>query len=865
MALKAQQAQNTDQVPENENFIEQLMKTAPEQFKHILKNKKKFETQIIYTQINRDKDNKPSFKSFSYNVDEERYFYPASTVKMPAAFLALERLNELNTPGLTANTNMLTDSAYTGQSAVYKDETVESGIPSVAQYAKKIFIVSDNDAFNRLFELLGHDYINNNLAEKGYDKTRIRHRLALYMPGDGGQYTNPIRFEKDGELLYEKPLLSSSKPYHPDEKILKGKGYINGSGELVKKKFEFTYKNFMPLTEMQEMLKAVVFPEAVDQRAAFDLSPLDYEMLYRFMSQLPGESDYPKYDKEEFNDSYSKFLLFGAKDAIPDHIRIFNKIGLAYGYMTDNAYIIDTKNNVEFLLSAVIHVNENEIYNDGVYEYDSLGLPFMKNIGKLIYDYELNRAKERKPDLSKFELSYDTVKKVSADFAPNLSANYHQYHEPALDYQRIKYQNMQPLIDTLKRINLFNVEQIGQSVEGRPINLVTVGTGPVKVLLWSQMHGDESTATRALFEIFDFLAADDALNEFREKLLSELTIYVIPMLNPDGAEVFNRRNALSIDLNRDALRLTSPEARILKSIRDKYEPEFGFNLHDQSKYYNVANSGKTASISFLAPAYNYEKEINEGRGNAMKLIGKMNQMLQQYIPGGVGRYDDAFEPRAFGDNIQKWGTNTVLIESGGVIGDPEKKYLVKMNFMAILFGLHEIANKGYAEMSLKDYQTIPENDRNFFDLLIRNTTEKRDGKSYTLDIGLFTSEKLVENRMVGRTYIGDLGDLSTYYGYEELDAEGHEVSYGKIYPEAIENISSLALEKAQKWLAEGYTTVRVKQLPTAIESLQLPLKFVAEDYEAPEKLSLGSGDPLLLMKDNVVRFAIINGSILTIK
>ena len=853
------QTKERPNLQENQDFLENLMKTQPDQFKHILKNKKQFETQIIYTQINRDEQNKPSFKSFEYNVDEDRYFYPASTVKMPAAFMAMEYLNELNIPGLNANTTMLTDSAYQGQTTVNKDLTAENGLPSLSHYAKKIFIVSDNDAFNRVFELLGQDYFNNSLHEKGYEKTRITHRLALSMPGDGGLYTNPVRFMKGERLLYKKPLLKSEISYAPEKKILKGKGYINGNGELVKEKFNFTYKNFMPLAEMQSMLKAVLFPEAVATKKSFNLSPQDYNMLYRFMSEMPAESDYPQYDKEELNDSYSKFLLFGAKDEIPDHIRIFNKIGLAYGYLTDNAYIIDTKNNVEFMLSAVIHTNANEIYNDGVYEYDSIGLPFMRDLGQLVYKYELERERKTVPNLSKFHLSYDKVVKISEEIAPNLDVNYHQYHQPLLDFRRIKHSDIEPLIAKVSETDLFKVEKLGESVEGRSISLITAGNGPEKVFLWSQMHGDESTATRALFEIFDFLSADDALNEFRENILSKTTLYFIPMLNPDGAEIFERRNALSIDLNRDALRLTSPEAKILKSVRDKYEPDFGFNLHDQSKHYNVANTGKTASISFLAPAYNYEKDINEGRGNAMQLIVKMNEMLQNYIPGQVGRYDDAFEPRAFGDNIQKWGTNTVLIESGGIIGDPEKLELVKMNFMGILFALNEIANKSYESANIKAYKAIPENDRNFYDLLIKNGYELRDGKRYTLDIGIFRPEKMEGNKLTTSAYLADFGDLSTYYGYEELNAEGMEIQVGKVYPKTLDTVKDIDPEQASKWLSEGYTTIKLKKLPSGEISTELPFHFVSEDYSPKKLLDLGSSQPLLLLEEGEVQFLIING------
>jgi len=228
----------------------------------------------------------------------------------------------------------------------------------------------------------------------------------------------------------------------------------------------------------------------------------------------------------------------------------------------------------------------------------------------------------------------------------------------------------------------FKVEQAGQSYQGRSINLVSIGRGPQTVLLWSQMHGNEATATMAMLDIFNYMG--QAESKPVQQLLDQVTLYFIPMLNPDGAELFQRRTSQGIDMNRDALRLQCPESRILKEVRDRLQPDFGFNLHDQNIYYNVGYSSKPATISFLAPAYNQEKEANPQREDAMKVIAAMNEALQTVIPGQVGKYDDTFEPRAFGDNIQKWGTSTILIESGGYTDDPEKQFIRQLNFMAII-------------------------------------------------------------------------------------------------------------------------------------------------------------------------------------
>ncbi|MEM9678778.1 MAG: serine hydrolase [Bacteroidota bacterium] len=391
-------------IKEDEDLVKNILNRDRESFGEIIDNLKKYEVQIIYTQINRDSTNNPSFKSFYFNVDPERYFYPASTVKMPVAFLALEKLRNLNIEGLDRNTTFLTDSAYSGQSAVNADSTSENGLPSIAHYVKKIFVVSDNDAYNRLYEFIGQGEINSQLRNKGYESTRLIHRLSIPLSIDENQHTNPVRFINGDSVIYEQPIVKSKLSYQPDEKIMKGVAHVDNEGQLIQVPFDFTYKNFMPLEEMQLMLRSVIFPET---NKGFDLSENSRDFVLQYMSQLPRETSYPSYDTEEYYDTYSKFLLFGKSKTIPDHIRIFNKIGQAYGYLIDNAYIVDFDSNVEFLLSAVIHVNANETYNDGKYEYEEIGYPFMQRLGEVMLEYELNRSRAFKPDLSHFRISYD--------------------------------------------------------------------------------------------------------------------------------------------------------------------------------------------------------------------------------------------------------------------------------------------------------------------------------------------------------------------------------------------------------------------------------------------------------------------------
>lgn len=388
---------------EDQFLIENLLKQNPA-FQEILADLDKYEVQVIYTKIDRDDQNRPHFSSFYFNTDSTRYFYPASTVKMPIALLALEKLNELGIEGLDMNSTFFTDSAYTGQTPVLEDTTAQNGLPSVAQYIKKIFVVSDNDAYNRLYEFLGQEYIHQKLQDKGFTNSRIIHRLSIPLSIEENQLTNPVRFYNGDSPIYSQPLVKSRANYQPKEQILKGKAHINTQDSLVEAPFDFTYKNFMPLTEMQRMLRDVIFPS---ESPMFNLGPQDYALVYQYMSQLPRETTYPTYSLPEYYDAYCKYLMFGEDRDIPSPIRIFNKIGQAYGYLIDNAYIIDLENNIEFFLSAVIHVNENETYNDGGYEYKTIGYPFMKELGQTLYNYELTRTRSTIADLTRFKLDYD--------------------------------------------------------------------------------------------------------------------------------------------------------------------------------------------------------------------------------------------------------------------------------------------------------------------------------------------------------------------------------------------------------------------------------------------------------------------------
>ena len=439
--------------------------------------------------------------------------------------------------------------------------------------------------------------------------------------------------------------------------------------------------------------------------------------------------------------------------------------------------------------------------------------------------------------------------------------SYETYRQEGLEKRRFRQQDILPLVEALKGYPDFRVVKAGESVEGREIPLVKVGRGKTSVLLWSQMHGDEPTATMALMDIFNFFKAEgQPLEAVRQLLLEELSLYFIPMLNPDGAERYQRRNALDIDLNRDALRLVSPEAQLLKRVRDSLQADWGFNLHDQDIRYTAGKSNKPATISLLAPPYDEAKSLNAVRSKAVQLIVGLNNTLQAYIPGQVGKWSDDFEPRAFGDNIQKWGSSTILIESGGYPGDPEKQYIRKLNFVAIMEALQTIATKAYAGNELEPYKAIPENEKNLFDLIIRQVQLERNGQKYVVDIGINRKEVTLEGTQdfYYKSSIEELGDMSIFSGYEELDADGLLAVGGQLYPKVFDKVEALNKAKIHQLISAGYTAVRLKNLPAG-NYTHLPLNLLGQEAENSAELALDKRPDIILKKDGKVRYAIING------
>jgi hypothetical protein len=390
--------------PDNE--LVSLLNQNPQYFDSILKNKDSLNVQVIYTKIDRDKDGEPIFTDYYFNVKNDKYYYPASTVKLPIAILALQKLNELKIEGLDMNTTMITEAADDAQTKVYNDPTTPDGRPTIAHYIKKILLVSDNDAFNRLYEFLGQQYINDNLHKMGYEDVQIIHRLNIFLTEAQNRSLNPVRFiDTSGKTIYEKPLEKSTMMYAPRNTRL-GKGFMRGD-QLVNEPFDFSKKNRMVLTDLHSIVRSVMFPGSVSAKQRFNLTKADYEFLHRYMSMLPRESAFPSYDTAEYPDTYVKHYMFGNdKKTIPPAIRIFNKTGDAYGFLIDASYVADFDNGVEFMITSMIACNSDGIFNDDHYDYDTLGYPFLKHLGQVIYDYEIKRERKYKPDLSTFRYVY---------------------------------------------------------------------------------------------------------------------------------------------------------------------------------------------------------------------------------------------------------------------------------------------------------------------------------------------------------------------------------------------------------------------------------------------------------------------------
>lgn len=397
-------------VSDTPRLLSELLDSRPEKFKNILDNAGVYEVQILYTQINRDRENRPSFKQYAYRLNPRAYFNPASMVKLPVLCLALQKLNQLNMPGLDKSTHLTIGKQHACQTDVTRDPTAPGGRASIAHYIKKVLLVSDNDAYNRLYEFLGQAYIHENLRAMGYPDARIIRRFCN-CTYDENRFTNPFFFYNDlNQPVYSQPQQVHMQPLvNPLPNLKRGRGHLDCRGGYVAEPFDYTYSNNLNLADINRMLMSVMFPEVFPRVQRFGLTPDDYRFIYRYLCMLPGESDIQSYALNgKYPDNHKKYFVFGdaygpRSDMRSGPVRIFNIVGKSDGYLADCAYIVDFECGIEFFLSAVVYVNSDQVLKDGRYEYESVGMPFLAELGRTVYEYELARRREFSPDLTCFK------------------------------------------------------------------------------------------------------------------------------------------------------------------------------------------------------------------------------------------------------------------------------------------------------------------------------------------------------------------------------------------------------------------------------------------------------------------------------
>ncbi|MHB1177305.1 MAG: M14 family zinc carboxypeptidase, partial [Daejeonella sp.] len=439
---------------------------------------------------------------------------------------------------------------------------------------------------------------------------------------------------------------------------------------------------------------------------------------------------------------------------------------------------------------------------------------------------------------------------------------YDRYREPAITNRFMKHTEMLPLIQKHVDSKFLAKEEIGKSVRGRSINHLTAGGGKIKVMLWSQMHGDESTATMAMFDMFNFLSSSDDNSDLRKLILDNLELHFVPMLNPDGAQAWMRRNDLEIDINRDARMQVTPEGRALMELAKKLHPQIGFNLHDQNYLYSAGRSRNSATISFLAPAYNYPKDMNAVRKSATQIILTMNKALQTKSPGNVAKYNDDFDPRCFGDTFQGMGISTILIESGGYYHDPEKQFIRKLNFLALLTAFESIAKQSYEKEDIKDYDIIPENDNSLYDVFVKNVTITKEGQEFKTHLGINRSQVRTPDNS-SMTYSGrieELGDQELVFGYDEIDASGLKFTPGKVKTMTKSQWGKLSPQQELDLIKEGYLFVKWSDGKSPAGAIKNRLLNLTNNSRNSIQIAgIGQSAQFLLTRDGKPIYAVVNG------
>ena len=349
----------------------------------------------------------------------------------------------------------------------------------------------------------------------------------------------------------------------------------------------------------------------------------------------------------------------------------------------------------------------------------------------------------------------------------NLEQLFNQYKEQTLKGRYITLDSIEPLLHKINDQN--QIEIIGKSVLEKPIYKYQIGEGKIRILLWSQMHGNESTTTKALFDFFNLINSD---TDFAKQLISNFTFCILPMLNPDGAKLYTRENANKVDLNRDSQDLSQPESILLRKTFEDFKPDFCYNLHDQRTIFGVEDTGKPATLSFLAPAFNEERDMNESRLKAVNLIAGMNSILQHYIPGQIGRFDDSFNINCIGDTFQFLGVPTLLFEAGHFENDYDRDVTRKFVFYALISSFTILIENDIVISKMEDYLIIPQNKVVFYDFIYKNIKIYYDGIEIITSFAAQYKEELIENNLYFNAYIVKIDNLENCFGHIEYDGMG---------------------------------------------------------------------------------------------
>lgn len=460
-----------------------------------------------------------------------------------------------------------------------------------------------------------------------------------------------------------------------------------------------------------------------------------------------------------------------------------------------------------------------------------------------------------------FILPAASVTAQSTALLKRMAERHDRIRVEGLEERRYLPEQINAALLALDSLSGFAVGEAGRSIEGRPIYSVRWGHGPVRILMWTQMHGDEPTATMALLDLFEALHQPGIFPESRQ-WADKVTLHVLPLLNPDGAYRYQRRNVIGIDLNRDALDRTTPEARLLWHWRDSLDPRWGFNLHDQHRYYSVGQTDRNAALAFLAPPPDPGRSTPPHRSEAMKLIAWLHKGLQGLIPGQVARYSDAFEPRAFGDQFTAAGTATVLIEAGWMPGDLEKQELRRLYFATLAASLQAIATRDHMSTKEADYHRIPYNQNRMFDLLIRDARLPFGDQHFRLDIGIkrHEREESEPGQWTTRAAVEDMGDLSPFTAFTTLDARDARLVPAKTYGHVLDSPERLADVPLDLLVEQGVAVFRIQGLPPADRYLSLPfaLRLPADDASEPV---LPGANPVFYLADDQdrLRWLVVNG------